>query len=104
MPQGGRGTGRADTLLRIAVQEKTKEVTIKLEGRIAGPWVDELRRTWTSLAPSLGSKPVCVDLCGVTFVDVAGKHLLRSIWKKGVRFLADTQMTRYLVEEIEQGY
>jgi hypothetical protein len=90
-------------VLRITVQQSTQEVTIKLEGRVAGPWVEELHRTWISLAPSLGSKPVCVDLCGVTFVDVAGKHLLRSIWKNEVRFLADTQMTKHLVEEIEQG-
>ena len=90
-------------MLKITVQQSIEEVTIKLEGRIAGPWVEELRRTWASLVPSLGSKPLCVDLCGVTFVDLAGKHLLESVWKKGARFLADTQMTKHLVEEIERG-
>ena len=90
-------------MLRITIQQSTQEVTLKLEGRIAGPWVDELHRAWISLAPSLGSKHLCVDLCEVTFVDSGGKHLLRTIWKNGVCFLADTPMTKYLVEEIERG-
>jgi hypothetical protein len=89
--------------LRITIQKSKQEVTIKLEGRVAGPWVEELHRTWISLAPSLGSKRVSVDLCEVTFVDSGGRHLLKSIWKNGVRFLADTPMTKHLVEEIERG-
>jgi hypothetical protein len=74
---------------------------MKLEGRIAGPWVEELYRAWISLAPSLESKPLCVNLCEVTFVDSAGKRVLKDIWKNGVRFLADTPMTKHLVAEIQ---
>jgi len=76
---------------------------MKLEGRIAGPWVEELHRTWISLAPSLGSKHLCVDICEVTFVDSRGKQLLADIRKSGAIFLADTAMTKSLVEEIERG-
>lgn len=78
-------------------------MTIKLEGRVAGPWVEELRLTWLPLAPSLGSKRLCVDLCEVTFVDAAGKQLLTEIRKGGAVFLADTVMTRHLIEEIERA-
>lgn len=77
-------------------------MTIKLEGRIAGPWVEELRRSWFFLAPSVGSKDLRVDLRDVTFVDAAGMHLLTDIRKKGAGFLADTPMMKYLVEEIER--
>jgi anti-anti-sigma regulatory factor len=89
-------------VLRITVQEKATEVTIKLEGRIAGPWVDEVRRTWLSLAPSLGSRQLCVDLCDVTFVDTAGENLLVDIRKSGAGFRADTAMTKFLAEEIKR--
>ena len=78
-------------------------MTIKLEGRVAGPWIGELRRTWHSLAPSLTSKHVCVDLCEATFVDAAGMNLLINIRKSGAGFRADTPMTKYWVEEIERG-
>jgi hypothetical protein len=76
---------------------------MKIEGRIAGPWVDELHRAWTSLAPSLGSKCLRVDLCEVTFVDVKGKQLLMDIWRGGAAFLADTAMIKSVVEEIEHA-
>ncbi len=76
---------------------------MKLEGRIAGPWVEELHRTWNSLAPSLGSKHLCVDLCGLTFADERGKQVLTDIRKGGATLLADTAMTKFLVEEIEHS-
>jgi len=90
-------------VLRITIQKSKQEVTIKLEGRVAGPWVEELHRTWISLAPSLGPKHLCVDLCEVTFVDGKGKQVLTDIRKGGAGFLADTAMTKSLVDEIERG-
>ena len=90
-------------MLRITVQQSRQQVTIKLEGRIVGPWVEELRRTWMSLAPSLGSKVLRIDLCEVTFVDTPGKRLLREVCITGARFRADTAMTKYLVGEIERS-
>jgi len=90
-------------VLRITLQKSKQEMTIRLEGRIAGPWVDELRGTWLSLAPSLGHKQLRVDLCEVVFVDPKGKQLLTDIRRSGALFLADTAMTKALVEEIENS-
>lgn len=90
-------------MLRITVQKSKQEVTIRLEGRIAGPWVEELHQAWVSVAPSLGTKPLRVDLREVTFVDTRGRQLLTEIRKKGAAFLADTAATKSLVEEIERG-
>lgn len=90
-------------MLRITIQKSKQEVTIKLEGRIAGPWVEELHRTWTSLAPSLEPNHLRVDLREVTFVDGKGKQVLTDIRKGGAAFLADTAMTKSLVEELEDS-
>ena len=79
-------------------------MTIKLEGRIAGPWVAEFNREWRSLAPSLGSKKLSVDLRGVTFVDGHGRQLLREIYEKtGADIVADTPLTMYFAEEAMRG-
>jgi hypothetical protein len=95
------GAGRVNSVLRITIQKSTQEVTMKLEGRIAGPWVEELHRTWISLAPSLGPNHLRVDLCDVTFVDTKGKQALTEIRRCGAAFLADTAMTKSLVKEID---
>ena len=73
---------------------------LKLEGRVTGPWVSEFDRTWRSLAPSLESKKLVVDLCGVIHMDSEARRLLAEIHKKtGADFLADTPMTKYFADE-----
>jgi hypothetical protein len=87
-------------VLRITVLENPKVVTVKPEGRIAGDWVAEFRRTWKDLAPSLGSRKLCLDLCGVTFVDENGRKLLAEIYEKTkAEILGDSPLTRYFAEE-----
>jgi hypothetical protein len=90
--------------LRIKVQESSGAVTIKLEGRVAGPWVEELNRTWRSLVPSLYSKRLILDLCDVLFVNSTGKQLLSEIRSEsGAEFLADTPMTKAFAEQATGG-
>ena len=56
-------------------------MSIKLEGRIVGPWVAEFDRTWHSLASSLDGKKLSVDLRGVTYIDSEGREVLAEIVK-----------------------
>jgi hypothetical protein len=69
-------------MLRITVQESERAQTIKLEGKIVGPWVEEFNCTWQSLEAPLGSRELQLDLRGVAFVDAKGRELLRKIYQK----------------------
>lgn len=76
---------------------------MKLEGKIVGPWVDELHRTWCTVMPGLDSRGVSVDLRGVAFVDGQGKQLLREIYQKtGADFLTDSPLTKYFADQARQ--
>lgn len=87
-------------MLRITIQEDRKAQTIKLEGKIVGPWVEELKRTWTSLAPSLGSKKLQLDLRDVAFADDQGRKILREIYQKTqAGFLTDSPLTKYFADD-----
>lgn len=87
-------------MLRITVQQGERAQTIKLEGKIIGPWVEEFNRTWQSLANSLGSKKLQLDLSGVPFVDAKGRQLLREIYQRtNASFLTDSPLTRYFAED-----
>jgi len=91
-------------MLRITTHEQARAVTIKLEGSVAGPVVAEFDRTWHALAASLGSRKLSVDLCGVTFVDEAGRQLLAEIHNTtAAQFLADTPFTKYFAEQASRG-
>lgn len=76
---------------------------MKLEGKIVGPWVQELRRTWDSLASGVDSRKFLVDLCNVAFVDDEGKQVLREIYRKtGAEFVADSPLTRHFAQQAKQ--
>jgi anti-anti-sigma factor len=90
----------ADTTLKITVEEGQNMVIVRLEGRVAGAMVDELNRTWRSLAPSLGGKRLVIDLHDLIFMDSAGVAALADIHNEtGAEFRADTPLTKYFAEE-----
>lgn len=87
-------------MLKITIHGDGQDQTIQLEGKIAGPWVEEFDRTWHSLASSLGSKQLHLDLRGVAFVDARGRELLHEIYQKAnARFVTDSPLTRYFAED-----
>jgi hypothetical protein len=69
-------------MLRITIREKESEMELVLEGRIVGPWVEELDRVWAETAPRLGSRKLSIDLRNVTYADSGGKRVLRSIFSQ----------------------
>jgi ABC-type transporter Mla MlaB component len=88
-------------LLRITTQESESSLELTLEGRLAGPWVEELSRAWTELAPRLDQRKLSLDLRNVTYADVAGKAVLRAIVAESkAEIVASSPWTQYLAEEI----
>jgi hypothetical protein len=87
-------------VLRITINDEANPVRLKLEGRIVGPWVAELDRTWQSLGPSLGKRNLCVDLCGVSYIDQEGRRILAEIYgQTQAQFETDTPLAEYFAEE-----
>lgn len=89
-------------MLRITVKNESLTTTLKLEGKIMGPWVEELEKCWRGLKPLNGTL-LWVDLDGVTFVDPNGEKLLKLMFLDGVEFRAAGVMTRHIVETIKRG-
>ena len=65
-------------MLKIEIRERRREqVTVSLEGRLVGPWVDEVRRT---CEPFVGDgRRLTVDFSRVSFVDREGVALCRRL-------------------------
>jgi hypothetical protein len=104
------GTGRALVMawrrmsqhtLRITIHENEVAMEIKLEGRMAGPWVDELTRVWKEKAPHLASRKLLLDLRDMTYSDAYGTQALRDIYlQTNAELLAGTPWTRFIAEQI----
>jgi anti-anti-sigma regulatory factor len=78
-----------------------QDMVLVLEGRLAGPWVEELR-TYCRRVVETDRWCTMIDLTGVTFVDAEGKALLAQLWQQGVELRASGCLTRCLVEDIRK--
>ena len=89
-------------MLKITTHSLANSTKLTLEGRLAGPWVEELDRCWRTVAETREGA-VVVDLVGVTFIDQEGKETLAKLWQEGAQFHAVGCLTRCIVEEITKG-
>jgi hypothetical protein len=90
--------------LRITVDENQEAMTIKLEGRVTGPYVVELDRVWHQASPALGCRQLLLDLRETTYADADGIETLRAIYSHTpASILTSTPWTQYLAEEISRG-
>lgn len=95
-------------MLRISITDTAETVAIILEGRVAGPWVAELTRTWAEWAPKVGKRTVAIDLRNTTYADAKGIEILQEIYGKaleqaGAELLTGSPWTKYLAEEVTRG-
>lgn len=84
-------------MLRITTEKKRGKTVLAVEGRLAGPWVAALEQCWRERAEN---EKFNIDLCGVSFIDAAGKALLREIHKQGGKLIAEGCLNQAIVDEI----
>jgi len=73
-------------MLRVSIiQRSDHAVTFRVEGEVKGPWVAELRRACEDVL----SKDIrlILDLAGVSFINLEGSDLFRSLRKRQVDFM-----------------
>ena len=87
-------------MLRITTLVQREATILRLEGRLAGPWVQELKRCWAAAVGRKKAAPYSVDLSAVTYIDSDGKALLKKIHQEGAKLVASGCLTSCIVEEI----
>jgi hypothetical protein len=88
-------------MLRITTNNCPQALTLRLEGRLEGPWVAVLAQCWSGALLNLNGRPLRIDLNGVTFVDADGKARLTEMYAQGAEFLAGDIETKAIVAEIQ---
>jgi outer membrane protein len=89
---------RTRSMLRITTEKKRGRTVMSVEGRLAGAWVGTLEQCWRE---RVQEEKFSVDLCGVSFIDAAGKVLLKEIHEQGGKLIAEGCLNQSIVEEIE---
>jgi len=83
-------------LLITDMRESHGTCRMELQGRLIGPWVNELRRVAGGATPRCSR--VVLDLSALSFVDGHGAALLRELAAKGIGLEG---VTPYIAEMLE---
>jgi hypothetical protein len=70
--------------------------TLKLEGKLQGPWVDLAHEAYALTAAP--TAPTCLELSGLTFVDEEGAALLRELIRSGAQVVGCSSYIAQLLQ------
>jgi hypothetical protein len=87
-------------MLRITTEIHRRVLTLRLEGRLDGPWVDVLTECWRNALTGSTNRRRRVDLSGVTFIDGEGRARLAAMHAQGAELFAEDLETKAIVTEI----
>lgn len=85
-------------MLRISVELHGKALSLTLEGRLVGPWVDELLRVKREHESNV--EHLTIDLCGLTTMDARGQVLLEEFLRGGATMRCSDVLNQYLIEQM----
>ncbi|HZS03284.1 MAG TPA: hypothetical protein VFD58_00285 [Blastocatellia bacterium] len=88
-------------MLRITIHNEAKVTSFVIEGKLVGPWVEELEKCWKSALAADPSRAMLVNLAAVTFIDSAGRAQLAGMRRQGARLLSTGVLINAIVAEIE---
>ncbi len=84
-------------MLKISEGRKnTQTITLQLEGRVVGPWVDELQAICEPLVGN--GRKLALDMGEVSFADESGVALLANLRARGVEL---NKMSAFFEEQLK---
>ncbi|HXH66114.1 MAG TPA: TolC family protein [Candidatus Limnocylindrales bacterium] len=87
-------------MLRISTENRRGKLFLTVEGSLSGPRVATLEQCWRELSAATPRPKFCINLCGVSFIDNAGKVLLKEMYRLGAELLAEGCLNQAIVTEI----
>jgi ABC-type transporter Mla MlaB component len=89
-------------VLRIDSLNENELTTLNVEGKLVGPWVNELERCWQKIVAVHPPQLVRINLSAVGFIDSEGKQLLCRMRREGAVLVPTGCFMKSIVDEIER--
>ena len=89
-------------MLRIDSLNENELTTLRVEGKLVGPWVRELERCWQKVVAVRQPQLVRINLSAVGFIDSEGKQLLCRMRREGAILVPTGCFMKSIVDEIER--
>jgi hypothetical protein len=90
-------------VLKITTIESESQRRLVLEGKLAGPWVAELKKVWLEAKQSPNGHELVIDLCNVTVITLQAESVLLEIKRAGARFVCGGILNKHVLRRIERA-
>ena len=87
-------------MFRISTIDTQHERRLVVEGTLVRPWVEELRKTWSSSSDALEGRSLVIDLDNATVISREGANAIFDLMKEGAKFSCGGVLTRHLLKEL----
>lgn len=85
-------------MFRISIIDTPSQRRLLVEGKLSGPWVDELRATWRDASRDLDGRKLVVDLGSLTVLSHEGEDAIFDLMKQGAKFSCTGILTRHVLK------
>lgn len=88
-------------MLRIETQQGPTTTSFIIEGKLTGPWVNELEKCWQTATTVAPSRSIVINLVAVAYIDSQGRDLLIRMRRQGAEIVPSGCLMKAIVAEIE---
>lgn len=85
-------------MLKITQRTESNLTILEVEGKLTGPWVDELYNCCRE--KRAGGAKLCIDLQSVSFIDAQGKATLSRLHQEGATIVGRGCLTRAIIAQV----
>ena len=87
-------------MFRISTVDTRSQRTLVVEGTFVGPWVPELRRTWSEAGHELAGRKLVIDLCNLTAISHEGEGAIFGLMKEGAEFSCGGVLMKHVLKQL----
>ena len=87
-------------MLKISILDTPAQRRLLVEGKLSGPWIDELRTAWRDASRDLEGRKLLIDLSSLTVISREGEAAIFDLMKQGARFSCAGVLTRHVLKEL----
>jgi hypothetical protein len=87
-------------MLKISIIDSRTQRRLVLEGKLIGPWVDELRPACERAKSELGGRQLVVEVKNLIVINQAAENVLLEFMQEGVKVRGFGVFTRHILKQL----
>ena len=87
-------------MLKISIIDSRTHRRLVLEGKLVGPWADELRPACERAKAGLGGRELMVEVKNLIVINQAGENILLELMQEGVKIRGFGVFTKHILKQL----